>query len=420
MCRCCRLCWEELYWNCIEERFCFDENIAKYDPEEDEHYIKKELQNGFVNNGVVGSSPIREVVPVENSLQNNNDPICVQPKLTKAEFAREIQTTVPILAPEVFAAFANSQIFQLHASSKMTSPTSPPAGIHKVASSNSMRSRADSNADELLKRLEDQPKPVSIEVNRRASESPAILRHQIPKIVEEKHQSDDQLSQSVTDNSQNTPMSPIHLSPIVSQENYGSMKIVNKNLQLEAPYFSFRPASENDIFAITQPNSNSNASRISQTPEVPSVSFNALPKNYLDTPSIGEYRESKSLYEIQTAGIVQQAGVEKFSMPRYYSKSHLFKKNQQQGPSTSSNESMKMGGEDHRTPKRIEKSRRLKNLRMQLPPLMIGVEKSKEGLPDVVKSSRERATSEEREGLLAKNKKIQMLKSCEARRFSKP
>lgn len=42
------------------------------------------------------------------------------------------------------------------------------------------------------------------------------------------------------------------------------------------------------------------------------------------------------------------------------------------------------------------------------------------GLPDVVKSSRERATSEEREGLLAKNKKIEMLKKCEMRRFSKP
>lgn len=209
----------------------------------------------------------------------------------------------------------------------------------------------------------DQPKPVNIDL-RRASESPAILRHQIPEIIEEKHHSDDKLSTQV-DAASSTP-SKEYLTP----ESYGSMKIVNKNLQLEAPYFSFRPASENDIFAITQPNTTTN--RISQTPEVPSVSFNALPKNYLDTPSIGEYRESKSLYEIQTAGIHQQADVEKYSMPRYYSKSHLFAKNQ-----NSSSESMKES--DHRTPKRIEKSRRLKNIRMQLPPLMIGLDKSKEG-----------------------------------------
>lgn len=41
------------------------------------------------------------------------------------------------------------------------------------------------------------------------------------------------------------------------------------------------------------------------------------------------------------------------------------------------------------------------------------------GLPDVVKSSREKATSEEREGLLVKHKKIEILKNCD-RRFSKP
>lgn len=208
----------------------------------------------------------------------------------------------------------------------------------------------------------DQPKPVNIDL-RRASESPVILRQKIPEIVEEKHHSDDKLSTTVDAASCNP--SKDFLTP----ESYGSMKIVNKNLQLEAPYFSFRPASENDIFAITQPNA---TNRISQTPEVPSVSFNALPKNYLDTPSIGEYRESKSLYEIQTAGIHQQADVDKYSMPRYYSKSHLFTKNQ-----NSSSESMKEG--EHRTPKRIEKSRRLKNIRSQLPPLMIGLEKSKEG-----------------------------------------
>lgn len=167
-------CWEDLYWNCIEEKFCFDEEIgkkinipilqlsiftlyltAKYNPEEDENYVKKELANGYINGGLTGQASVREVRDEsDDGIQNNNSPICVQPKLTEAEFYREIQTTVPILAPEVLAAFANSQIFHEHASSKMTSPASPPPGVHQVSSSSNFRSRADSNAEELLKRLE--------------------------------------------------------------------------------------------------------------------------------------------------------------------------------------------------------------------------------------------------------------------------
>lgn len=100
---------------------------------------------------------------------------------------------------------------------------------------------------------------------------------------------------------------------------------------------------------------------------MPSVSFSQLPKNYADTPSIGQYRESRSLYEIQTAGIKD----EDYSMPRYYTKSHLMPK-------------PRLGETDAHTPKRIEKSKRLKNIRMQLPPLMIhssnsSIDRSKEG-----------------------------------------
>lgn len=123
-----------------------------------------------------------------------------------------------------------------------------------------------------------------------------------------------------------------------------------KKLQLEAPYFSFRPASESNIFIISKPA----IGRISTTPEVPSVSFSQLPKNYAETPSVTPYRESKSLYEIQTAGIKE----EDFSMPRYYTKSHLAAK-------------QLIFDTDSEAPKRIEKSKRLKNIRMQLPPLMI-------------------------------------------------
>lgn len=106
-----------------------------------------------MNGGLTGQASVREV-RAESENGNNNSPICVQPKLTEAEFYREIQTTVPILAPEVLAAFANSQIFHEHASSKITSPASPPPGVHQVSSSSNFRSRVDSNAEELLKRLE--------------------------------------------------------------------------------------------------------------------------------------------------------------------------------------------------------------------------------------------------------------------------
>lgn len=216
----------------------------------------------------------------------------------------------------------------------------------------------------------DKPKFGIIDL-RRASESPDALRYKIPEIVEERTQSDDKLAAIDKPMTPLTPMTPkITLTP----DEYGSLKIVNKNLQLEAPYFSYRPASENDIFAITQPNSTNN--RISTTPEVPSVSFSNLPKNYLDTPTIGEYRESKSLYEIQAAGMHKKVEQDSYLMPRYYSKSRLFEKNMH----SDSSESIKDG---ERTPKRLEKSKRLKNIRMQLPPLVIlgsgGSDRSKDG-----------------------------------------
>uniref|UniRef100_A0A336LYE9 CSON008008 protein n=1 Tax=Culicoides sonorensis TaxID=179676 RepID=A0A336LYE9_CULSO len=174
MCRCCRLCWEDFYWNCIEEKFCFDEDIAKYNPEEDENYIKKDLANGYINGGLTGQTDVREVrrVSENGEIENNNSsPICIQPKLTQAEFYREIQTTVPILAPEVLAAFANSQIFNEHVSSKLTSPiSSPPAGVHQSTINAEMRSRTDSNAEDLLKRLEGLPDLVKSSRERSTSE----------------------------------------------------------------------------------------------------------------------------------------------------------------------------------------------------------------------------------------------------------
>jgi hypothetical protein len=129
---------------------------------------------------------------------------------------------------------------------------------------------------------------------------------------------------------------------------------INKRLErLQPPFFSTRPASENDIFTIA-----SSFGRISTTPEVPSVSFANLPKSYMETPTIEKYRESVSLYEIQTAGILKSE--EDYSMPRYYRKSELMLPTSR----TESNQT---------TPKNLEISKRLKAIRINLPPLQIAL-----------------------------------------------
>lgn len=158
-------------------------------------------------------------------------------------------------------------------------------------------------------------------------------------------------------------------------------KLVNKNLKnlhLDAPYFTQRPASENDIFTISTPTKPSNGSsitdeltRFSMTPEVPSISFSQLPKNYLETPSIDKYkRETPSLQEIQTAEIRLSKASEDYSMPRYYGKSDIIL-NRSFDP-IGSNSSIASGGSSASLPRRHpERSKRLKNFRMHLPPLMI-------------------------------------------------
>lgn len=277
-----------------------------------------------------------------------------------------------MLAPEILAAFATSQIFHEHPSSKLTSPVSPlspiePVPVHKPRPKSVIKEEEKEEAKQEAEEVEDELTPVptisesllypltlfkslcstqrflfaadgkpkfriSAHSDSTPEDSPVPLRKIIPKIVEQEG-SHSELD-SVGDNS--TP------------------KPINKYLQIEAPYFSFRHASENDLFAMSQP---VDPSRFSATPEVPSVSYASLPKSYLETPVISEYRESKSLYEIQTAGIKD----EDLSMPRYYTKSRLVGTQV-----TLSNDAV------NQTPKNIEKSRRLKNIRMNLPPLTIG------------------------------------------------
>lgn len=169
---------------------------------------------------------------------------------------------------------------------------------------------------------------------------------------------------------------PRQLQQATSSEQIWPGKLVNKNLKnLDAPYFTQRPASENDIFTISTPTKPANLSsttdvnRFSMTPEVPSISFSHLPKNYLETPTIDKYKkEAPSLLEIQTAEI--RRSMIDFSMPRYYGKSDLILNRSFDAVGSSS--SIGSGGSSSsQTKKNHEKGKRLKNLRTNLPPLKI-------------------------------------------------
>lgn len=140
----------------------------------------------------------------------------------------------------------------------------------------------------------------------------------------------------------------------------GGTPIMNKRLRnvQSLPYFSFRPASENDIFSI----SGNSMSQISMTPEIPSISYSTLPKNYEDTPNIEKYKESISLYSIQTANSMRAAEFD-FSMPRYFRKVDFI---------AQSAENVSKTG-----PKKLEKSKRLKLIRNSLPPLTISISKER-------------------------------------------
>lgn len=139
--------------------------------------------------------------------------------------------------------------------------------------------------------------------------------------------------------------------------------VLNKPLRAiqSLPYFSFRPASETDIFTIA------GSSMISMTPEIPSISYSTLPKNYDDTPTIEKYKESTSLYSIQTSN-AERARDADFSMPRYYGRSDMIAQSVENLSTTKSTRPSQ---------KKTDKSKRLKLLRANLPPLSIHINKEK-------------------------------------------
>ncbi|XP_040167893.1 uncharacterized protein LOC120902882 [Anopheles arabiensis] len=460
-CKCIFSCWEDFYWNCIEEKFCFDESLVNYDPDEDEHAAKNKNKNGYYGS------------PAGDSGENNNAPICRQPgvssglsiprnmsmssKIHEDDLRREIQTNVPMLAPEVMAIFANSQIFQSSAppkqpTSKATSPASvkfaisdsgSPIEVTPVgASTAGNRTAGESeqsaapalhqdgaegrelSSDKLLQRLEGSSGNTLDE-----RDSRIVV---IPAIVEEDDGSDEGWHDSEV-----VLRPPRNFSELSLSKSIPSNKTIS-HLQADLPYFSIRPASENDIFTISSGGGGaggaggvgsgggasggaggSTYNSISMTPEVPAISYSNLPKNYLETPVIEKYRESVSLYSIQTAGINRQSQTDDLSMPRYYGKSDLFvsgidransrsadavemgRSDDGSGSLTFSSSSLAKGGGRSRN---VERSKRLMNLRTALPPLNLGLVRgsSASNLRDrrEDRESRERDKSEKRkEGL---------------------
>jgi hypothetical protein len=174
---------------------------------------------------------------------------------------------------------------------------------------------------------------------------------------------------------------PRQLQPATSSEEIRPTTLINKNLKnlhLDAPYFTHRPASENDIFTISTPkkddgkvnvSSTTDLNRFSMTPEVPSISFSHLPKNYAETPTIDKYKkEGPTLLEIQTAEL--RNSMIDFSMPRYYGKSDLIL-NRSFDAVGSSSSIASAGSSPSLQKKNHDKGKRLKNFRTNLPPLLI-------------------------------------------------
>lgn len=386
MCRCLQGCWESFWWNCIEEKFCYDESIAKYNPDENDYQTKAPI-NGL------------------SETHNNNAPVCRQPgallrhqscasSKIHEEDCREIQLNGPILAPEILAVFANSQIFHDHqAKTKQTRQLSPSAGPAETVHQFNKR---ENDSEKLLKRLEDQ---------RPSSQMPSETQdvHKKIKFTVSGVDDDDDEDDDILYTHENPDHQPPHRSasghssetvsstgdnelilrakPLANVDLGASqlappVPIMNKQLRnvKSMPQFntSHLPnASLSNIFVINDDAWN----RFSMTPEIPSISFTTLPKNYEDTPQVEKYQESLSLYSIQTANT---ARVTDYTMPRYYGKGDMF-------AHSVDNLSSVVAQHDNTEPtlvpkKRIDMSKRLKKLRGDLPPLMIAATHSKDKL----------------------------------------
>ncbi|TMW42307.1 hypothetical protein DOY81_012613, partial [Sarcophaga bullata] len=158
MCRCCQNCWEDFYWNCFEEKFCYDESIANYNPEEDEDYIASQ-KNGNVLGRIQPADnnnlSIPQIIVDQPLRRGNSSALFSNGKIDDEVYRRETQTNVPMLGPEILAVFANSQIFQDHQPTKLNRISTKVnlAGIHSPKRDIPTTPR-ETDQDRLLRRLE--------------------------------------------------------------------------------------------------------------------------------------------------------------------------------------------------------------------------------------------------------------------------
>ncbi|XP_050669376.1 uncharacterized protein LOC126968403 [Leptidea sinapis] len=94
ICKSCQSCLETMYWNCCEERFCFDKNIAKYNLESSTLYT-----NGYGNMG----ANVGDVVTGQ-PMNNNHLP-------QTAIIGREINE-LPLHVDKLYEVFSKSLIFR--------------------------------------------------------------------------------------------------------------------------------------------------------------------------------------------------------------------------------------------------------------------------------------------------------------------
>ncbi|ALC38281.1 CG17834 [Drosophila busckii] len=397
MCRCCQSCLEDLYWNCFEERFCYDESIANYNPEDDEEHLASQK-----NGSIIGR--IQPSATDNNNMLTVPQPICDQPlghgnsgmmsaKIHEEDYRRVTQTNVPMLGPEILAVFANSQIFQDHQPTKLNriSTKTYLAGIHSPSKEIPTTPRL-SEQERLLRRLEAGLSTDATDLIKGASVSgtpekritftlcssdsspegsQTLTSKKFEPIAEEDKEDEKDLTDEVILRPRLIDRHP-HLLPSLSGLSTTPKRVLRSAKSV--PHMHLRDStSDTDIFAIT-----GTGSQISMTPEVPFISFSNLPKNYEDTPTIEKYRVSQSLYSIQSANAAK-ASKEDYSMPRYFRRSNMLNMTQSTEilPNSTSLASISASpvsassSKDELPRPEHAKSKRLQMLRGNLPPLLI-------------------------------------------------
>ncbi|XP_068159318.1 uncharacterized protein [Drosophila tropicalis] len=309
------------------------------------------------------------------------------------DFRRETQTNVPMLGPEILAVFANSQIFQDHQPTKLNriSTKTYLPGIHSPNKEMPTTPRM-SDQDRLLRRLEGGAGLDGDSTDSKKPEASSPEKRITFTLAPSSADSSPEGSQT---------LSPMKFDPIAEEKEGDDSKdevILRPRLIDRHPHLSATPkrilrsaksvphmnvhvrsaASETDIFSIT---GTITSSQISMTPEVPSISFSNLPKNYEDTPTIEKYRVSQSLYSIQTANAAR-ATQDDYSMPRYFRRSAMLMTQSSEmlagsnslgsiSTQTSVATTSAASSSSRDEIRRPEKNKRLQMLRGNLPPLLI-------------------------------------------------